>query len=51
MNNISSLITEKTLSKGVYIRPLGNTVYIMPPYCIKEDELNRVYDVILEIIR
>ncbi len=51
MNNISNLITEKALSKGVYIRPLGNTVYIMPPYCIKEDELNRVYEVILEMIQ
>ena len=51
LNNISTILTEKALSKGIYIRPLGNTVYIMPPYCIKEDELNRVYEVILEIIQ
>jgi len=51
LNNISTVITEKALAKGIYIRPLGNTVYIMPPYCIKEDELNYVYQVILEIIQ
>ena len=34
------------LSNGVLLRPLGNVVYIMPPYCITEDELNKVYDVI-----
>jgi adenosylmethionine-8-amino-7-oxononanoate aminotransferase len=32
--------------KGVIIRPLGNTVYLMPPYCVTKDELNLVFDVI-----
>jgi len=50
LNNISSVITEKALSKGVYIRPLGNTVYIMPPYCITKDELMKVYQTIIEIL-
>ena len=50
LNNISSTITTKCLAQGVYIRPLGNTVYIMPPYCIMEEELNRVYDVIKELV-
>jgi adenosylmethionine-8-amino-7-oxononanoate aminotransferase len=22
---------------------MGNTVYVMPPYCIDEDDLDRVY--------
>ena len=30
----------------VLLRPLGNTVYVMPPYCIGDDELQRVYRVI-----
>jgi len=25
---------------------LGNTVYVMPPYCITEEELKKVYEVI-----
>jgi adenosylmethionine-8-amino-7-oxononanoate aminotransferase len=50
LNNISSIVTEKALSKGVYIRPLGNTVYIMPPYCITKDELMKVYQTIIEIL-
>lgn len=50
LNNISSVITGKVLSKGVYIRPLGNTVYIMPPYCITKDELMKVYKTIIEIL-
>ncbi|MBL0355393.1 MAG: adenosylmethionine--8-amino-7-oxononanoate transaminase [Chitinophagaceae bacterium] len=34
------------LSKGIYLRPLGNIVYVMPPYCITENELEKVYAVI-----
>ena len=50
LNNISSVITGMAMKQGVYIRPLGNTVYIMPPYCITEQELQKVYDVILDIL-
>ena len=51
LNNIAGNITQKALDEGVYMRPLGNTVYIMPPYCITEEELEIVYDVILTILQ
>jgi adenosylmethionine-8-amino-7-oxononanoate aminotransferase len=50
LNTISTTITKNSLEKGVYLRPLGNTVYIMPPYCITHEELNKIYTVILEVI-
>ncbi len=31
------------LKNGLNIRPLGPTVYLMPPYCITDDELTRAY--------
>ena len=34
------------LSRGVLLRPLGNVVYILPPYVITAEELNFVYDVV-----
>lgn len=30
----------------VLLRPLGNTVYVMPPYCIEPDDLAKIYAVI-----
>jgi len=30
----------------VLLRPLGNTVYVMPPYCISDAELDSVYNAI-----
>jgi adenosylmethionine---8-amino-7-oxononanoate aminotransferase len=50
LNNIAQYITQQSLQKGIYIRPLGNTVYIMPPYCITETELQKVYDFLESIM-
>jgi len=36
------------LERGVLLRPLGNVVYVLPPYVISPEELNRAYDVIQE---
>jgi adenosylmethionine-8-amino-7-oxononanoate aminotransferase len=38
------------LERGVLLRPLGNVVYVLPPYVISPDELNRVWDVIGEAV-
>ncbi len=29
---------------GLNIRPLGDAIYLMPPYCITDEELDRAYD-------
>jgi adenosylmethionine---8-amino-7-oxononanoate aminotransferase len=39
------------LERGVLLRPLGNVVYVLPPYVIEPDELHRVYDAITEAIQ
>lgn len=36
------------LSHGLNIRPLGPTVYLMPPYCITDAELARAYAGMIE---
>ncbi len=50
LNSISASFTKMAMDKGVYLRPLGNTVYIMPPYCITEEELKKIYHCILEVL-
>jgi adenosylmethionine-8-amino-7-oxononanoate aminotransferase len=51
VNNIGPAITREALSTGIYLRPLGNTVYLMPPYCITEKEMDQVYDFLVHCIR
>jgi adenosylmethionine-8-amino-7-oxononanoate aminotransferase len=50
VNAIGTEITEQSLLNGIYLRPLGNTVYIMPPYCITPEELERVYAFLLGFV-
>jgi adenosylmethionine-8-amino-7-oxononanoate aminotransferase len=40
---ISRRLSGWYLAHGLNIRPLGSTVYLMPPYCITEAELARAY--------
>jgi len=34
--------------RDLLVRPMGSTVYVMPPYCIGEDDLDRIYAAIAE---
>lgn len=37
---------QKALKQNVFLRPLGDTVYILPPYCITKQDLHKTWDVI-----
>lgn len=47
---IGPFLKKSFMDRGLLIRPLGNVVYLLPPYCIEDDELNRAYDVIEEVL-
>jgi len=36
--------------RDVLLRPLGNTVYVMPPYCIDDADLDAVYETIASAV-
>ena len=47
-SHLRPLLYHFYVEKGVLLRPLGNVVYVLPPYVISEDELNHVHDVIAD---
>lgn len=49
-NSLRDTIWNFFLERGLLLRPLGNTVYILPPYCITKEELDRVYDGVVELL-
>lgn len=54
LSNVGPVLYDFYLSEGVLLRPLGNTVYILPPYCITNEDLEKIYDTIrrsLDLIR
>jgi len=46
-NNSRDSIFSFFTQRGILIRPLGNTIYLMPPYCITGEELDHIYDSLL----
>ena len=32
--------------RGILLRPLGNVLYLLPPYCITSEELHLIYSTI-----
>lgn len=43
LNPIRGKAYDYFIKKGILLRPLGNTLYILPPYCIKPSELVLIY--------
>lgn len=50
LNSAAKKIKEECVNHGVLLRPLGNVLYVMAPYCTTEKELQKVYSVIAEIV-
>lgn len=49
-NNLRDKLYNFFLDQGILLRPLGNIVYVMPPYCIEDEDLNYIYSKIEEAL-
>ena len=43
-------VFEALLDKGILLRPLGNVLYLVPPYCISNADLQYIYNAIIEVL-
>jgi adenosylmethionine-8-amino-7-oxononanoate aminotransferase len=50
LNQVSLTIRKQALEHRLLLRPLGDVLYLMPPYCITDQELALVYQAIAEIL-
>ena len=41
---------QEALREGIYIRPLGNIIYFMPPYVITDDEIRKMVKVVEKLL-
>jgi len=46
LNSVGTRLKAFAHERGVLLRPLGNTVYVMPPYCIDDTDLDVIYAVV-----
>ncbi len=50
LNHHLSQITEQALKKGLFVRPLGRTLYLMPPFGSTIDDLNTAWSHLAEVL-
>ncbi|MFH2059943.1 MAG: adenosylmethionine--8-amino-7-oxononanoate transaminase [Pseudomonadota bacterium] len=44
-------IQKKFVEKGVWVRPFGKLIYLMPPFIIKPDELSQLTRAVVQIVQ
>ncbi|MRI58507.1 MAG: adenosylmethionine--8-amino-7-oxononanoate transaminase [Epsilonproteobacteria bacterium] len=44
-------INQECLKREVFIRPLGNVIYFMPPYVISFDEIDMMMDTVYDVLK
>jgi adenosylmethionine-8-amino-7-oxononanoate aminotransferase len=47
-NNMRDLLYTFFLERNIILRPLGNVVYVMTPYCITDEQLEQIYAALRE---
>jgi adenosylmethionine-8-amino-7-oxononanoate aminotransferase len=48
LNTVGPAVHRFALDRGVLLRPLGNTIYVLPPYCSSDEALTEAQDLIAE---
>ncbi len=43
LSDLQPRLYDAFLAQNLLLRPLGNTVYILPPYCVTKEDLNDIY--------
>ena len=43
LNPIGKVVQRHCIEQGVYLRPLGNVVYLLPPLCTSDAQLQQCY--------
>jgi adenosylmethionine-8-amino-7-oxononanoate aminotransferase len=49
-SNLRDYLYSFFMDRKILIRPLGNIIYLMPPYCITKAQLKLTYDAIEELL-
>ena len=48
--NLRDKLFKHFMDNGVFLRPLGNTIYILAPYIITEEQLKKIYASIKDVL-
>lgn len=50
LNSVADEIKKRCVDHGLLLRPLGNVLYLMPPYCTTREQLSEMYQGIRDLL-
>ena len=50
-NKFSTQCYQTAIAHGLLLRPIGNTVYFMPPYTITQPEIDFMIDTTVSVLK
>ncbi len=50
LSDVAPRLRANMLARGILLRPLGNSIYVMPPYCTRPDEVAMLFTAIGEAV-
>jgi adenosylmethionine-8-amino-7-oxononanoate aminotransferase len=50
LHSITAIIKKRSIEEGLLLRPLGNVLYLMPPYCTTKRQLAEMYEKTEELL-
>ncbi len=51
LNNLRDWMNDFCIDRRVIVRPLGNVMYLIPPYCMTDSQLESVYSVLTAMLQ
>ncbi|AFY60037.1 adenosylmethionine--8-amino-7-oxononanoate transaminase [Synechococcus sp. PCC 6312] len=49
-SDLGPWLRQEFLAAGLLLRPLGKTIYLLPPYCVTELELEKIYQTLPQVL-
>lgn len=46
LSEVGPRLRAHVMGKGVLLRPLGNTIYVLPPFCVTAEDLDRAWEAV-----
>ncbi len=50
LSDLAPRLMGEFLRRDVLLRPIGNVIYILPPYCVSQQDLDVIYDAIDDVL-
>jgi adenosylmethionine-8-amino-7-oxononanoate aminotransferase len=50
LSELGPRLQREALARDVLLRPLGNVVYLLPPYAISDEDAHRICDVLEAVV-